>query len=130
MQYEELLSNLSKNENFRIYDNNYSPQHFGNFNIEFYYKSKIRLRILNDRNIIEVFLIYHSFFYSDDIPLGFAIDFLENGTNKNKIYTFSSISDVYLFLVNSTVYLDEIIEKDLLKNISKAFRSTQGTVPW
>lgn len=124
MEYEDLLNNLHKNKDFCICENKYSPQFFGNFNIKLYYKDKIKLRILNDRDIIEILLIYHSLFSLDTVPLGFAVDFLKNTSNKNKTYTFSSISDAYLFLESSIAYLDEITEKDLLKNISKAYNES------
>ena len=125
MKYEDLLNNLYENKDFCICENKYSSQFFGNFNIELSYKNKIKLRILNDRDIIEILLIYHLFFW-DDVPLGFAIDFLKNCINRSKTYTFSNLSDAYLFLENSLVYLDEIIEKNLLKNIFKAFNKDRG----
>ena len=123
MKYEDLLNNLHKNKDFSIYDSKYSQNFFGDFHIKLYYKNKIKLRILNDRDIIEILLIYHSFLSRNTVPLEFAVDFLNNCTNKNKVYTFSNISDAYLFLENSKAHLDEIAEKDLLKNISKAYNS-------
>lgn len=90
MEYEELLNILSENKNFSICESRYSPQHFGNFNIDFLYKSKIKMQILNDRGIIEIFLIYRLTFFATAVPLGFAIDFLKNSANKNNSYSFQA----------------------------------------
>lgn len=121
MNYEELLNKLFENKDFSICEKSYNPQHFGNFNIDFLYKNRIKMQILNDRGIIEIFLIYKSLFSINTIPLGFAIDSLKNVCKKT-IYNFSNNYDAYIFLINSIVYLDEIIEKDLLKNIFRNFK--------
>lgn len=126
MEYKELLNILSENKDFSICESKYSYQHFGNFSIELLYKNKIKIHILNDRGIIEIFLTHKSLFSTDTVPLGFAIDIIKNCTSKNAIYTFSNNYDAYLFLINSTVYINEIIEKDLLKKIFRNFKQTKG----
>lgn len=123
MQYNDLLYELTVNSDFKICNNTYSLEHFGSFNIDFLYKRKISMQFLNDRDIIEIFLIHKSLLSSRAVPLEFAVDYLNGCASEIKKYTFQSISDAYKFLSDSTPCLEEITEKDLLKKILKAFDS-------
>ncbi len=117
MIYSELLSAIKENDDLMIKRNMYSDNFFGNFLIEFFYKKKIRIRIVNDRGKIELFVI----FFHLEIPFDFVVKYVQKKDCINYIYIFDRLEDAYELFSNNKYVLDKIIEEKTRWKIIKKY---------
>lgn len=123
MTYNDLISILSLDKNIVICKKECDPQLFGNFVIEFKYKKKLLIQMLNDRGIIEISIVVSSHFISSAVPLKYAVNYMQKVEHKNEMYTFPQIDDAYSYFGKSINILNEIIKSNTLKIIAKQWKS-------
>ena len=58
MSYTNFLSSISKNDKFRVIQEKYDKYFFGSYQIILLFRNSLNLEILNDRGIIEIFILY------------------------------------------------------------------------
>lgn len=123
MTYNELINNLSIDENILICTKNYLYQHFGNFIIELEYKKVLRIQILNDRGIIEISIEVPTLFSSMTVPLKYAVSYVQSDTNQQNQYTFGGVREAYLYFHSSYKLFDKIIQDNMLKLIANHWKN-------
>ena len=121
MNYNDLLSNISSNDNIKVIHSNYNEDCFGSFQIAFLFRNKIDLEIINDRGIIEINII-HSVFgvIKEHIPFFFAVNYI-NGIQDQHEFAFNDINSAQEFLFNNVNILELIIERGLMSDILKGW---------
>ena len=117
MEYAELLINISKDKRFQILQSRYDESHFGDFQISLTYCNRVCIEIVNDRGVIDVYIIYKKVIEGTQIPMGYAINLLEE-QNVDKNFDFSSVSDAQEFLLNNANRLDAIANPKILRDIA------------
>ncbi|MBQ6569311.1 MAG: hypothetical protein IJL87_03550 [Clostridia bacterium] len=122
MTYEQLIQCFSNDENLKINKNECSDSHFGSFIFELEYKNALPVRIINDRGLIEMYLLSPGIFSKTELPLEYAVDFLKGNKAVKEQYIFENIEHAYTYFVNSYKALDKIIDDKSLKIITKQWK--------
>ena len=126
MKYDEFISNISRNEKFKIIQNSYDENFFGNFQIVLLFINELKLEIINDRGVIEIFILYEKIFRKCQIPLWFAIGYLESKEYTKRL-VFENISSINEFLIKNIGVLELIVNNNIKEDIARDWIKYQNT---
>lgn len=123
MQYEELISNICKQENLRINHSGYDEEFFGNFYIDITYSDRLDIQVVRDRGVVEIDILFSCLFFKTQIPLSFAVNYVKHKSKTCREFTFNSLGAAQEYLLNNIDTLDVIVSNNLMKKIVRRWSS-------
>lgn len=125
MNFDELISGIKSRKNLRILGTEYSEAAFGNFVIDVLFYDEMRMRLINDRGIIDLDILVPGWRREHKLPMKFAINSVLSQGNSNGPYEFESAEAAFEFLISNIGTLEEICKQRLPRKIWHEWRKNE-----